>query len=120
MDENAKPKRQVWSEWTWLHEKSEFYDLEGLKAGKSSLRDIEIEEVGDVSGKSLLHLQCHFGKDTLSWARLGANVTGADFSDRAIALAQSLSQELGIPAKFIRSEIYKLPDVLSGEFDIVY
>ena len=70
--------------------------------------------------KSLLHLQCHFGMDTLSWARLGARATGVDFSDEAIALARSLSQELGIEARFVCSNIYDLPDVLSGQYDIVF
>src|SRR5438874_1743175 len=120
MDEYRKSNLQLWNEWTSIHEKSEFYHLEAFKAGKSSLSDLEIKELGDVAGKSLLHLQCHFGKDTLSWARLGANVTGADFSDRAIALARSLSSELNISATFVRSDIYDLRRALSGEFDIVY
>ena len=67
-----------------------------------------------------MHLQCHFGIDTLSWARLGARVTGADFSETAIATATSLADELGLEARFVCSDIYKLPDVLDGEFDIVY
>lgn len=118
--EYTKSNLHLWNEWTSIHEKSEHYDLEGFKAGQSSLNALEMEELGDVSGKSLLHLQCHFGKDTLSWARLGATVTGADFSDRAIALAQSLSRELNIPATFVCSDIYELPRVLPGQFDIVY
>ena len=76
--------------------------------------------MGDVSGKSLLHLQCHFGLDTLSWARLGAKVTGVDFSDRAIASARSLSKETGIKADSICSNIYDLPKTLKDEFDIVF
>ena len=81
---------------------------------------VELEELGDVAGRSLLHLQCHFGMDTLSWARLGADVTGIDFSEPAIGLARSLSDELDIPARFVHSNIYELPDVLSGQFDIVF
>src|SRR5438034_7350924 len=104
-DEYIKSNLRLWNEWTSIHEKSEHYDLEGFKAGKSSLNSLEVEELGDVSGKSLLHLQCHFGKDTLSWASelatLGATVTGADFSGRAIALAQSLSRELNVPTTFV-------------------
>ena len=76
--------------------------------------------MGDVAGKSLLHLQCHFGMDTLSWARLGAHVTGVDFSAEAIALARSLSRELALEARFICSDIYALPDVLEEQFDIVF
>jgi SAM-dependent methyltransferase len=75
---------------------------------------------GDVSGKSLLHLQCHFGMDTLSWGRRGAKVTGVDFSEEAINLARSLSEETGIKAKFICSDIYALPEILKGKFDIVF
>ena len=84
------------------------------------LNPIELEEMGDVTGKSLLHLQCHFGMDTLSWARRGAKVTGVDFSDKAIDLARSLAKELGIAADFICSDIYKLSAVLDEKFDIVY
>jgi SAM-dependent methyltransferase len=76
--------------------------------------------MGDVSGKSLLHLQCHFGMDTLAWARRGAIVTGMDFSPTAIELAESLSRELAVPASFVCSDIYDLPGKLSGEFDIVF
>ena len=84
------------------------------------LKPIELREVGDVRGKSLLHMQCHFGLDTMSWARLGAKVTGVDFSDEAIALARSISDELKIPARFIQSNIYDAPAVLQEQFDIVF
>lgn len=111
----------LWDAWTAIHAKGEFYDLEGFKAGGVRLRPYEIEMVGDVSGKSLLHLQCHFGIDTLSWARLGARVTGADLSPDAIELARSLAIELGFPdARFVRSNLYDLPDALEGQFDVVY
>jgi SAM-dependent methyltransferase len=120
VDDYIKANLELWNNWALIHEKAEAYDLEGFRAGKLSLNTIELEEIGDVAGKSLLHLQCHFGKDTLSWARLGASVTGADFSDKAIALARSLSEELGIPADFVCSNVYDLPDVLPGQFDIVF
>jgi SAM-dependent methyltransferase len=76
--------------------------------------------VGDVAGKSLLHLQCHFGMDTLSWARLGAQVVGADFSDEAITFARALASEVNLPAAFVCSNVYDLPAALEGQFDIVY
>lgn len=120
MDEYKESNRKLWDDWTKIHEKSVFYDLPGFKAGRNTLHGIEREELGDVSGKSLLHLQCHFGMDTLSLARLGATVTGVDFSENAIELARSLSEELHIPATFIRSDIYDLPNVLNEQFDIVY
>src|SRR5215218_9270253 len=93
MPEYLDVNQQLWNAWTLLHETSDFYGLPGFKAGKSNLRPIERAELTDVAGRSLLHLQCHFGLDTLSWARKGAVVTGVDRSDRSIALAQSLSTE---------------------------
>src|SRR5512142_2345866 len=98
--------RARWDESVPIHVASDGYDIAGVIAGENSLYTIELEELGDVRGKSLLHLQCHFGMDTLSWARLGAKVTGLDFSDKAIELAQSLAKELEIDARFVRSNIY--------------
>jgi len=120
MDEFLKANQKLWNEWTGEHEKSPFYDVEGFKAGKERLKSIELEEVGDVRGKSLLHLQCHFGLDTLAWARHGATVTGVDLSTESIALARSLSEELHIPATFVCSDILTLPENLQGQFDIVF
>jgi len=120
LNEYLEKNRSLWDAWTRLHERSEFYDLEAFRGGRSSLKPLEIEEVGDVRGKSLLHLQYHFGQDTLSWARLGARVTGVDFSDEAINLARSLAAELDIPARFVRSDVYDLPAVLDERFDIVF
>jgi SAM-dependent methyltransferase len=111
----------LWDEWTAIHERSAFYDLDGFKRGGIRLSPYEIEEVGDVAGCTLLHLQCHFGIDTLSWARLGAHVTGIDFSQPAIDLARSVADEIGFPeARFVRSDLYTLPSVLEGDFDVVY
>jgi SAM-dependent methyltransferase len=120
-DPIAENKR-VWDAWTAIHVDSAFYDVESFRDGRHGIRlsDYEREEVGDVSGKSLLHLQCHFGMDTLSWARLGATVTGADFSPAAIGAARKLAAELGIAATFVESNLYELPVALDGEFDVVY
>lgn len=112
--------RALWNEWTDVHEKSDFYDIAGFKAGKIRLNQIERDELGNVSGKSLLHLQCHFGLNTLSLARLGAKVTGVDFSENSIALARSLADECNINARFVLSDIDKLTDNLAGQFDIVF
>ena len=112
--------RAHWDEVVPIHKRSEFYDLAGFRAGDLSLRPLERGELGDVSGKSLLHLQCHFGMDTLSWARLGARVTGVDYSPAAIEQARALSEELGIPARFVLSAIDQLPGTLRGRFDIVF
>jgi SAM-dependent methyltransferase len=111
--------RHAWGLRTAVHLKSDFYDLASFKQGRNSLRPIEQEELGDVRGRSLLHLQCHFGMDTLSWARLGARVTGADYSEEAITAARSLAAELGLEARFVCANLYDLPDVLAEEFDIV-
>ncbi len=109
-----------WDEVVDIHAKSRFYDLKGFKSGKTSLLPIEVEELGDVSGKSLLHLQCHFGLDTISWARLGAKVTGIDFSEKAIMKAKELSKELNLSTNFIQTNIYDIPKNISEQFDIVF
>ena len=112
---------ELWNAWTAVHAAGDFYDLEGFKAGGVRIRPYEIDLLGDVTGKSLLHLQCHFGIDTLSFARLGARVTGADLSPDAIELARMLADKLGFPdARFVRSNLYDLPKALEGTFDIVY
>jgi SAM-dependent methyltransferase len=112
--------RRLWDARTPVHVASEFYDVDGFRAGRTSLHDLERAEVGEVKGRSLLHLQCHFGLDTLSWARLGAAVTGVDFSPVAIAEAERLASELAIDAKFIESDVYDLPDRLDTTFDVVF
>ncbi len=117
---NLDSNKEMWNDWALLHVDSEEYDVDGFKKGRCSLRPVEIDEVGDVSGKSLLHLQCHFGMDTLSWARRGARVTGIDFSEKAIDIAHSLAEELKLDASFVCSNLYDLPENLTGQFDIVY
>lgn len=112
--------RENWNRLAPLHAQSEFYDVAGFKAGRISLQSLERDEVGDVAGKTLLHLQCHFGMDTLSWARLGAQVTGVDYAQNAIALARELSREVGVPGEFVCCSVYDLPHHLDGEFDIVF
>lgn len=112
--------RRAWDAVVEPHLGSPLYSLEAFKRGESSLRSIELEALGDVSGKSLLHLQCHFGKETLSWARLGAEATGVDISEQAIAAARHLGDEIGVPARFIVSDLYDLPGHLDGQFDIVF
>jgi SAM-dependent methyltransferase len=112
--------RKLWDARVPAHARSDFYDLDSFKAGAPALKPLELEELGDVDGKSLLHLQCHFGQDTLDWARRGARVTGIDFSSQAIDRAKSLAQEINLPATFVESDIDSLPDNLSGSFDIVF
>ena len=120
MDKRLLINRSNWNERTAVHAASAFYDGEGFRKGRITLNDIDRREVSEVSGKTLLHLQCHFGMDTMSWARLGAKATGVDFSDAAIDLARSLNDEVGANTRFILSDVYDLPDALDEEFDIVF
>lgn len=112
--------RQSWNNKTEIHLKSEFYDLEGFLKGNTSLNDIELNLLGDVAGKTILHLQCHFGQDTISLSRLGAEVTGVDLSDKAIESARQIAKETDSDAHFICCDIYNLPEHLDKQFDIVY
>ncbi len=121
MDEVSRTNLAHWNELVGVHlGAGSDYDVDGFKRGRITVKAVERRELGDVTGASLLHLQCHFGMDTLSWGRLGARVTGVDFSEAGIAAARSLATEIGVDAQFVCSNIYDLPEVLSGEFDIVY
>lgn len=115
-----KANRHQWDQRVPIHLQSDFYDVAGFRNGNLSLTQIELEGLGSVRGKRLLHLQCHFGMDTLSWARLGAEVTGVDFSAKAVEEAIKLSEELNLPARFIEANVYDLPDLLNEEFDVVF
>ena len=110
--------RAMWDEITPVHLNS--YGVERFLAGERWLPHKILEEVGNVEGMSLLHLQCHFGLDSLAWVRKGADVTGVDFSEKAIKAARDLSQRASLPAAFIQSDIYDLPQNLSGQFDIIF
>ena len=112
--------RESWNNRTDIHLKSEFYDQEHFIKGKTSLNDIELKLLGNIKGKSILHLQCHFGQDTISMNRLGAKVTGVDLSDKAINTAKKIVKETNSDAKFICSDIYDLPNHLDEQFDIVF
>ena len=120
MNELTEANRKHWDGAVPIHVASKMYDVDGFRAGRSTLKPVELEELGDVRGRSLLHLQCHFGLDTLSWAREGAAVTGADFSAPAIEAARALAAECAIDARFVVSDIYALPEHLDGQFDIVF
>lgn len=115
-----KLNREAWDRCVPKHAASEFYDLEGFKSGKEILNAVELGLLGNIRDKSLLHLQCHFGMDTLALARHGAVVTGVDFSPVAIEQAAALSRELNIPGTFVCSDIYSLPEVSHDTFDIVF
>ncbi|MFI9331380.1 class I SAM-dependent methyltransferase [Kitasatospora sp. NPDC052868] len=114
--------RANWDERVPIHVSGDFYDVPGFVAGKDPLRAFELAEVGDVTGRTLLHLQCHIGLDTLSWARRGATVTGLDFSAPAVEAAGGLAERIGATtARFVTSDVYDAVDALDKQtFDIVY
>jgi SAM-dependent methyltransferase len=115
-----KTNKESWNKRTEVHVESKFYDVKGFLAGKNVLSDIELNELGNVQGKSLLHLQCHFGLDTLSWARLGAQVTGVDLSNTAIEKANNIKQEVGLEADFICSDVHSFGETSQKTYDIVF
>ncbi|HVN51704.1 MAG TPA: class I SAM-dependent methyltransferase [Acidimicrobiales bacterium] len=113
--------RTFWEARVPVHVASEFYDVAGFLAGRNDLRRFEVDEMGPVDGLDLVHLQCHFGLDTLSWARLGARVTGLDFSSGAIDAAREVATQAGIEAEFVCADVYDAVEALGGRtFDVVY
>jgi 2-polyprenyl-3-methyl-5-hydroxy-6-metoxy-1,4-benzoquinol methylase len=114
--------KRWWNEVTPVHTKSDFYDVDGFVAGRNTLGAVERSAIGDVAGKRLLHLQCHFGMDTLSWARMGADVTGVDFSSEAVAQASALAKRVGLDdqARFIEADVTQVGKVGDGGFDIIF
>lgn len=116
----ARINRKLWNDKTPFHLKSDFYKVESFIAGATSLNPVELDLLGQVEGLSILHLQCHFGMDTLSLARMGAKVTGVDIADVAIQAARDLSENIQAPAEFINCNIYDLPNYLDQQFDLVF
>ncbi|MGC4041681.1 MAG: class I SAM-dependent methyltransferase [Flavobacterium sp.] len=112
--------KKTWNNKVDVHIASDFYENDQFLNGKSTLNDIELELLGDVSGKKVLHLQCHFGQDTISFARLGAKATGIDLSDKAIERAKRFNTQLGLDASFICCDVYDAPNHLDEKFDIVF
>ncbi|WP_150239655.1 class I SAM-dependent methyltransferase [Nocardiopsis quinghaiensis] len=115
--------RRHWDERVPIHTASAFYDLDGFRAGAEPLDRFQLDELGDVTGLDLAHLQCHIGLDTLSWARHGARVSGLDFSEPAVRTASGLAVEIGLGhrARFVAADVYDAVDALgAGAFDVVY
>jgi 2-polyprenyl-3-methyl-5-hydroxy-6-metoxy-1,4-benzoquinol methylase len=120
-DQGSAANLAWWQEAASLHAGSEFYDLEGLRSGRDVMRPHEVVEIGEVSGRDLVHLQCHIGTDTLSWARRGARTVGLDFSSKAIEVAGGLAAACGVDIEFVRADVYDAPEALGHRrFDIVY
>ncbi len=116
LDEN----RGLWDERARYHPGTDFYDLDSFLGGRSSLNRIELDELPDISGKDLLHLQCHFGQDSISLARMGARVTGLDFSPVAIETARGLALKTGTGCRFVCADVYSAPTVIKEHFDMVF
>lgn len=104
--------RDQWDERVPIHVSSSFYGVDDFLRGESKLKAVDLEEMGDVQGARLLHLQCHFGLDTLSWAREGARVVGLDYSEAAVAAARELAERAGIEAEFICADVHDAPEAL--------
>jgi len=121
-DEFLAANRRNWDERVPIHrrDRSGFYAVERFLAGEKCLLAIESGELGDVAGKRLIHLQCHFGLDTLILARHGAMVTGLDFSPPAIEEARALAAQTSLGAEFVCANVYDARSVLAGDFDIAY
>src|SRR6187399_3774506 len=119
-DQYFEANKYLWNQRTAVHKDSAFYDLEGFKKGANVLTPIELNEIGDVYGRSLLHLQCHFGMDTMSFSRMGAKCTGIDLSDDAIKLAKEINDELKLDAKFVCCNVYDTSEFIKEKFDIVF
>ena len=123
MSDNSKyfaVNKATWNTKVKVHANSDMYNMQAFKDGKSSLMSYEIDALGDVKGKSLLHLQCHFGQDTLSWSRAGAKCTGVDLSDEGIKLAKSLNTELNLDAQFVCCNVLDTAKHVKDIFDVVF
>lgn len=119
-NQDHEKNRVAWNEMVEVHFGHPTYRVKEFLENETTLREIELTEVGDVKGKHLLHLMCQFGLDTLSWAREGAIVTGVDISDNSIKRANELAGQVGIDARYVRSDIYDLIGRLDQKFDIVF
>lgn len=120
MENYLEINKNSWNAKVEPHLKSDFYFVEEFLKGKSSLNSIELDLLGNIEGKTILHLQCHFGQDSISLSRLGAKVTGIDLSDKAIETAKELAEKCGTDTEFICSDVYNLPNVLDQQYDIVF
>ena len=123
LDAFREANRKNWNDRVPVHLEAWGYSMAKFVEDPNYIADgVEIQrsELGSVEGKSLLHLQCQLGTDALSWARLGASVTGMDFSERAIAAAKKLFEDCNTLGRFFVAELYESRSVLNEQFDIVY
>ncbi len=116
-----RANRENWNERVEHHYGTKYYDVQGFLSGRCTLKPVELKALGDVAGVRILHLQCHFGLDTLSLSRMGGIVTGVDFSEAAIQKARDLSEMTELSAEFHCTDVHSVWDVLDcGSFDLVF
>jgi SAM-dependent methyltransferase len=122
MTDHVETNRRNWDERAAIHARDTTgdYMLDRFRAGEDALHEIEASELGDITGKRVLHLQCHIGRDTLCLVRRGATATGLDFSSAALGVARRLSDETGLKAEFVEGNVYQAPDLTPGPFDLVF
>ncbi len=120
MSDYLEANKKNWDSRVEAHIESDFYDNESFLAGRNSLNAIELKLLGDVKSKSVIHLQCHFGQDSLSLARMGAQVVGVDISEKALEKAREFNQQLGLDAEFIASDILIFDQKHERQYDIVF
>lgn len=117
----SQTNRRLWDELATIHATLDSYGVRRVLSGASTLRTIELQELGDISGMRVLHVQCHIGVDTVSLARLGASrVVGVDFSPKAVAAARQLAAATGLPVTFECCDVYDMHSVLDTRFDLVF
>jgi len=112
--------KELWNNKTDVHIDSEFYDNKTFLEGRNTLNDIELEYLKDVKGKKVLHIQCHFGQDSISLARMGAKVTATDISDKAINAARKFNEECNTDVTFVETDTYSINDHISDQFDMIF
>ncbi|MGJ8664235.1 MAG: class I SAM-dependent methyltransferase [Marinicella sp.] len=118
--EHFKTNKTSWNKRVETHFNSKFYDVPAFLSGNTSLNEIELTGLAEVKGQSMLHLQCHFGLDSLSWARMGADVTGVDISDEAIKKAEELNSQCNLAARFVATDVYAYGATNPQKFDVVF
>src|SRR5947209_5502558 len=113
VDERFEANKAMWDERVAIHERSDFYDVDGFRSGRVTVQPFEVEEVGPVAGLRMAHLQCHFGMDSITWARAGAEVVGLDFSPDAVATASRLARDLDVADRttFVEASVYDAREV---------
>lgn len=120
MEDYIEVNKKLWNDKVEIHANSEFYDVDAFITGKQVLNAIELDLLGNLNGKSVLHLQCHFGQDSIELSRMGARVLGVDLSDKAIDKAKWLADQCGMNTKFVCADVYDAPNHIDEKFDFVF